>query len=132
MKIKIKDRLPFVEVKLLHGDKQMSLANVLVDTGSGATLISADIALSFGLQPELEDTIYRVHGVGGSEFVYEKSIDRIEVGEIIMEDFKLQIGAMDYGFEIDGILGVDFLIANDVVLDLGKLILYTDNEESRC
>lgn len=80
---------------------------------SSATLISAEIALDLGLKPELEDNIYRIYRIGGSEFVYEKSINRIDVGQIAMEDFKIQIGAMDYGFNIDGILGVDFSIANN-------------------
>jgi hypothetical protein len=33
----------------------------------------------------------------------------------------VEIGEMDYGFEIGGILGLDFLRAAGVVIDLGKL-----------
>lgn len=30
---------------------------------------------------------------------------------------------MDYGFDINGILGTDFLIASNAIIDMNKLIL---------
>jgi hypothetical protein len=34
------------------------------------------------------------------------------------DDFKIEVGAMNYGFEIYGILGVNFLIRAGAVVDL--------------
>lgn len=37
------------------------------------------------------------------------------------------VGGMDYGFEINGILGMDFLKRARAIIDLGKLIIeFTD------
>ena len=38
-----------------------------------------------------------------------------------IDGFEVEIGGMDYGFEIDGILGMDFLMRARAVLDLGNL-----------
>jgi hypothetical protein len=38
--------------------------------------------------------------VGGTEYVYEKRIDAIELDQSVASEIKIQIGAMDYGFEI--------------------------------
>ena len=123
MKIYLRHELPFITVRLKHEEGKVTLPDVLIDTGSASTLISADIAIDLGLGPGPEDKIYTVRGIGGTEFVYEKFITRIEVGDIVAYNFKIQVGAMDYGFKINGILGMDFLIQNKIVIDTGKLIL---------
>ena len=38
-----------------------------------------------------------------------------------MVDFDAEVGEMDYGFEIGGILGMDFLRAASAIIDRGKL-----------
>ncbi len=37
----------------------------------------------------------------------------------------IEIGQIDYGFNIQGILGIDFLIETNAIIDLGKRQLYT-------
>jgi hypothetical protein len=46
------------------------------------------------------------------------------LGEIEVQDFSIQVGAMDYGFPIQGLLGTDFFVQARVVLDLGTLEIY--------
>jgi hypothetical protein len=41
-----------------------------------------------------------------------------------VQDFEIQVGAMYYGFPINGIIGTDFLLATRTVVDLGNLVLY--------
>ena len=43
------------------------------------------------------------------------------MGNLEVEDFEIEIGLMDYGFEIDGILGMDFLIEVGAILNLERL-----------
>lgn len=124
MKLAIKYGLPFVEAVLTHKNKKVLLPNILVDTGSASTIISADTAVELDLEPEPSDKIRRIQGVGGTEFVYEKNIDGIELDSKIVPNFKIQVGAMDYGFEIKAILGMDFLMLTKMVLDTGKKIMY--------
>ncbi len=39
----------------------------------------------------------------------------------MLTDFDIEVGAMDYGFHIQGLLGVDFLLRSKAVIDLGAL-----------
>lgn len=72
-------------------------------------MISTDLAESIGIVAEEHDMIYRISGVGGSEFVYSKTVDSVRIGHLQTEDFALEIGAMNDGFDLDGIIGLDLL-----------------------
>lgn len=98
MNIRLEGRLPFVTVSLGNGSKTIVLDQVLLDSGSAATMFSVDEVAKLGILPEPTDPIRRVVGVGGSEFVVAKRIERLVLGEIEIQDFPIQIGAMDYGF----------------------------------
>lgn len=87
MNIKLKYGLPFVKVELKQGEINKLLYNVLVDTGSASTLLSADVAMNLGLGPSPQDKIYTIRGVGGNEFVYEKKIEEIKLGNLILTEF---------------------------------------------
>lgn len=123
MNLKIKYGMPFTEVVLTHKGKSFSSDNFLIDTGSASTIIAAEIAVKLGLGPEPLDVIRKIRGVGGTEFVYEKHIDRIRLGTKKLNQFKIQIGDMDYGFDIDGILGMDYLMISKIVIDLENMML---------
>lgn len=74
-KLVIEDGLLLTDMVLFYKGKPLHLKRVLVDTGSGSTIVSADLAESIGIEVEEDDTIYRISGVGGSEFVYSKIVD---------------------------------------------------------
>lgn len=57
---------------------------------------------------EENDIVDIIRRVGGVEYVYTKCLDSIIVDEAILKDFQVEIGNMDYGMEIDGILGFNF------------------------
>ena len=48
-------------------------------------------------------------------------MDYVQVGERQLSQFEIEVGGMDYGFEIQGILGMDFLRQARVVLNLADL-----------
>ncbi|MNJ74175.1 hypothetical protein D3C77_710670 [compost metagenome] len=52
-------------------------------------------------------------------------MDSIIVGEAILKDFQVEIGDMDYGMEIDGILGFNFLKQAEALIDVGAMELKT-------
>lgn len=124
MRIRLEDRLPFVTVKLGQGTEELVLERVLLDTGSAATVFAVDEIATLGIVPEPTDRIRRVVGVGGIELVLAKRIESLAVGNIQVRDFSIQIGAMKYGFPIQGLLGTDFFVQARVVLDLGLLKVY--------
>ncbi|MFB5763954.1 retropepsin-like aspartic protease [Paenibacillus medicaginis] len=120
MKMKIRNGLPFVELVIAHKGMERTISNVLIDTGSAATLLSAEIAAEVGLEPELMDMIRTMRGIGGEEYVYEKKVDHVRMGESSLPGFTIQIGAMDYGFDMYGIIGADFLLSVGAVIDMKR------------
>ena len=99
MKIKIQYGLPFVELEVTFRRKKLILKNVLLDTGSAGTIFNANVVEKIGVAPEANDIVDTIRGVGGVEYVYVKSFDQIEFGEISQENFQVEIGNMDYGMD---------------------------------
>lgn len=123
VELQLKYGLPFCSVKLNYKGKEIILNDILLDTGSGGTVFKMDKVEEIGITIEEDDTIETISGVGGSEFVYKKSLDKIEIGEIELKGFKVEIGVMDYGFEINGIVGMDFLKTVGAIIDLNDMML---------
>jgi hypothetical protein len=121
--IVIRDSLPFVSLDVTYRGTTITLSDVLLDTGSAGTILSTDSVMGIGLEPELGDTIREVVGVGGSEPVVEKSVDFIAIDGRTVANFVIELGGMDYGFTIDGIVGLDLLRALGVTIDLDRLEL---------
>lgn len=124
-KLIIDEGLLLTEMELTFKGKSLLLKRVLVDTGSGSTIVSTDLAESIGIVAEENDMIYRIIGVG-SEFVYSKTVDSIIIGNMETKNFSLEIGAMNYGFELDGIIGLDLLQQIKAVININKLTLESD------
>ena len=123
--LEFKYGLPFCKIEVIHNNKRLMLNNVLIDTGSGGTLLKMDKIEEVDITIDMNDSIETIHGVGGSEFVYKKIIDQIKLGNLYNSDVKVEIGIMDYGFEIDGIIGIDFLKQICAVIDLEKMKVYS-------
>lgn len=131
MKIRLEGRLPFVTVLLSHQGQRVLLDRVLLDTGSDSSVFATDDLAPLGLVPEPGDRLRRVVGVGGREYVLTKRVEKLALGPIQMSGFVIQMGAMQYGFPIQGILGMDFLLKTAPVIDLGELeILWKEQEPS--
>ena len=127
VKLKYRYGLPFCSISLVYNNKEMKLDNVLVDTGSGGTLLKMDKVEEIGVVIEEDDPIETIEGVGGIEFVYKKNMDKLVIGDIKVENFKVEIGVMDYGFDINGIIGMDFLKEINAVIDLDKMEIQVRN-----
>lgn len=118
MKIELRGGLLYVPVHLEYGDQVLQLDDVILDTGSAGSIFSADALLNIELVPEPHDRIRRIRGVGGVEFVFTKRLDLVAVDDLHARDFEVEVGALDYGFAIEGILGADFLLQVGAVIDL--------------
>ncbi len=124
MKIVVQDGLPFVTVSLSYRGRQIAVENVLLDTGSMGTIFSADKMDAIDLFPEDDDVLRRVRGIGGTEFVFTKQVELLTLGELQVKGFEIEVGAMEYGFNIDGIIGLDFLMKTKAIVDLSRLEIY--------
>jgi len=123
MNIRLQDGLPFIEVIVEHQGQRLVLPQVLLDTGSAGSLLSADELLKINVCLEPQDVLRRVRGVGGSEFVFVKTLDRLTAGRLSTTAFAVEVGALDYGFPLHGILGMDFLRQTHAMINLDALTL---------
>jgi Aspartyl protease len=121
MQIQLRDDLPFVSVSLIYQGQEISIPDVLIDTGSATSMFSADRLAVIGISPQAEDNLYTIRGVGGAEVVYVRRVERMTVGSGSLANFEIEVGGMDYGFDIQGILGMNFLIPAGAVIDINNL-----------
>lgn len=124
MKIRIENGLSYISVTLTYQGKEITFDKVLLDTGSMGTIFSIDKVDSIDIRPEANDTIREIYGIGaGREYVFSKIIDQLTSGELSTENFEVEIGAMNYGIEMDGICGLDFLVQSEAMIDFEQLEL---------
>ena len=122
IKIKELSELPFIETTVTFRGQSLKLENVLLDTGSAGTSFNVNKLEEIGVKPEANDVTQTIQGVGGLEFVYTKNIDQISIDdEITIHNFNVELGSMDYGLEIDGIIGYDFMKEVGLIIDLQRL-----------
>lgn len=121
MKLRLQDGLPYATATISYGGQSIDFHNVLIDTGSAGTIFSTDNVLALGLTYAPDDPVHRIRGVGGAEFVFTKRVDRLGIGDLQVDRFEIEIGAMEYGFDLDGIVGMDFLTSVGAVLDLAQM-----------
>ncbi|MBN1310099.1 MAG: aspartyl protease family protein [Anaerolineae bacterium] len=117
----MRDNLPFITITIAHKGKVAEIPDVLVDTGSASTVVSADILSTIEITPALDDVLHTIQGVGGSEVVFTRKVDTLKVGEYCIDAFSVEIGKMDYGFRINGILGMDYLIDAGATINLKSM-----------
>ena len=123
MHLFLKDDLPFTTVTAAYQGKATKISDMLVDTGSATTILSADAVHAIRIVPLPEDKLHVIRGVGGSELVFSRWMDYLQVGTQRLSDFETEIGGMDYGFEINGILGMDFLSLAGAVINLRAMTI---------
>ncbi len=124
MNIRLQDGLPFVAATIDYHGRRVTFPQVLLDTGSAGCIFAADKLLTIDLRYEPDDAVHRIRGVGGAEFVFTKKVDRLGLSDLQVDGFEIEVGAMDYGMEMDGIIGMDFLIKTGAVIDLPQLDIH--------
>ena len=121
--IKLIHRLPFVSATIYANGQVLHLDKVLLDTGSAGSVFKTVDLEKIGVLLDTQDVIHEISGIGGSEYVIEKQVDVIEVGDLRVTPFTLEIGALDYDTVMDGIIGVDFLLKAGAHIDFITMLL---------
>ncbi len=119
--ITIRDRLPFVSVMVRANGKSASVDQVLLDIGSAGTAFDTEIISALGIKPELTDKTARLVGIGGGEYAVRKMVDAVEVDGLIVAPMIVQLAGLNYGYGVNGIIGLDFLMKTKAVIDFSKL-----------
>ncbi len=77
MQLTLKDELASARLTVSYRGAQADIDDVLVDTGSATTILAARAVAPIGIVPELDDTLYTIRGVGGTEAVFTRRVDRL-------------------------------------------------------
>jgi Aspartyl protease len=118
MRLQIRDSIPFTSLTIACQNKIIEVSDVPVDTGSARTILSADAVADIDITPSPDDPLYTIRGVGGTGVVFSRHIDYIQLGNQQLLNFEIEVGGMDDGFNIKGILGMDFLRQAGALLNL--------------
>lgn len=121
--LRLESGLLFVAFELGFKSQLIVVKNALLDTGAASTVISTPIAEALNIIPEPTDSLRRLVGIGGVEWVYTKQVDYLQVGTEKQSSFEVEISGSDYGFGIDAILGTDFLLTVGAIINLKTLTL---------
>lgn len=103
---------------------------VLVDTGSATSIFCSDLLGEINVRPDDVDKLHRIQGVGGYEYVIEKTIDAIVCDNVKVLNYPIQLGELDYGQGIQAIIGSDILNHMNALIDYKNQTL-TFNDECK-
>jgi predicted aspartyl protease len=122
--IEFKDGLLFTSLEIFFRGNSVIIDNVVIDTGAAETILSPDVVEEIGIFAELDDYVHSYYGVGGSlHNFYSKTVDRINIGTLNLNNAKLDFGVIDPQGHINGLLGLDILLQFNALIDLKKLTL---------
>lgn len=116
--LKFKNSLLFCELDININGQLLHLNNVLIDTGSATTLINSDYVSLDG-----SEEFINIYGVGGYEAVLNKHFNTIIINDISINDTIIFVGELDYGIDIDMLLGLDLLQKLNANLNIKDMTL---------
>ena len=119
--IRIIGGLPYVTATVRLNSRSKTFSYVLLDTGSATCIFKTDHLLDMGLTFEPGDPIRNIIGIGGIDPVVEKEIESIQIDDMIVSHYKVEVGVLDFNFPLDGIIGTDFLQAVKAQIDFDRL-----------
>ena len=127
MNMKFQDGLLFTSIQVSFRGSTKVIENIVIDTGAAETIISPDAVEDIGIFAELEDSVNSFYGVGGSlHNFFSKNVEKVKLGEVSLEEVKIDFGVIDPKGYINGLLGLDLLMKLGAVIDLKKLSLTLD------
>ncbi|WP_151735390.1 hypothetical protein [Paenibacillus tengchongensis] len=110
MRIDYVDGLLQTSLTLNYKGQALTIDKLVIDTGASHTLLSADAVADVGVFFENGD-----------------EIESVQLGDINIENVKLDVGSLHEKLAINGLLGLDLLMKANIVLDLAELVMYSAN-----
>jgi predicted aspartyl protease len=91
----------------------------IIDTGASSSTISPQLAATLGLTPAVQSTMV-VNGITGTQEVPSVTIDRLEAGDLIIQEARFPVIWAPLMAGADGILGVAGLRKESVFVDFRR------------
>jgi predicted aspartyl protease len=123
--LQFKNGLLYAEITIIHEDKEIKIKDVIIDTGACQTIILTDFLHENDIEFKDDDELVVMSGIGGAEAsAVKKRIDMIAIGDIELNDIVIDFGVVDPKDRVNGLIGLDFLKAAKVVIDVEEMTLY--------
>lgn len=101
--------------------RSLRIDNLVIDTGAAHSLLSSDIVSELGIRFENGDKL----GIGGDEYTFQKTVDQIQIGELILKHIPIDFGIFHEGINyINGLIGLDILKSGNMVIDLYQMEMF--------
>jgi hypothetical protein len=124
-KLNLKDGLLYTSINLVHEGQEIIINDVIIDTGAFHTIIAPEFLDELDAGFSEDDRLVKASGYGGTIcYSVRKRIDKIFCGDIVLDNIKLDFGDIDPNERVNGLLGLDFLRAAGVIIDLVDLNMY--------
>lgn len=130
MQIELIDDLLQTSMTIYYKDRSLKIDNLVIDTGAAHSILSSDIVSQIGIKFQNGDTLVRSFGIGGDEYSFRKQVDKIQLGDLILNDISIDFGIfheeIDY---INGLIGLDILKSGEMIIDLQKMEMYPSQQQ---
>jgi len=122
--LRFENGLLYADATIYHEKKEITIPDVIIDTGSSHTIILTDFLYDLDIGFDDSDELVVMSGVGGAESpAVRKQINSISIGDIFVENLKTDFGVIDPKDRINGLIGMDFLILGKVMIDTYNMTL---------
>lgn len=123
-KLCYKNGLLYASLEILIDEKSIRIDDVIIDTGAFHTIILTDYIENHELEFSEDDELVKSSGYGGLQMSsVRKKVDMVRIGDISVENVKIDFGEIDPYERINGLIGLDFLRAAGTVIDLVDLTM---------
>ncbi|MFA9560355.1 retropepsin-like aspartic protease [Evansella sp. AB-rgal1] len=124
MNIQMIDHLPIISIDVGFNGHKKAFKNVLLDTGCSSTILDTDLCEEVGLLLDLENAVTRkMYGIGGTEICIEQKVKSLYLDDFHLRNFTIQLGDVKEVHGFDGIIGTDFLVSNQLIIDFNRMIV---------
>jgi hypothetical protein len=124
LKIEYIDGLLVASLSLEHNQRSHTIGNIIIDTGAAQSVIDTQVLDILDINPEGDDEIITMAGIGGTEYAVRKMIDRLQFDTVVVERALIDFGNLDGHPRVNGLLGLDILLPGRFIIDLEALTLY--------
>lgn len=116
---KYKNGLLYTDIEILIENKSILVKDMIIDTGASHTIISSSYLEESDIGFNDDDTIVKASGYDGTvQYSVRKLVNKVACGDITLENIKLDFGEIDPEEKVNGLLGLDFLINANLIIDL--------------
>lgn len=122
MQIELIDNLLQTSMTICYKGRSLKIDKLVIDTGAAHSLLSSDVVSEIDIKFENGDKLLRSFGIGGDEYSFQKRVDHIQIGDLIMEGIPIDFGVFhdDINY-INGLIGLDILKSGNMIIDLHRM-----------